>query len=113
MNVNPLIGRQICRVQSEIWSRDIKLHFAVQTPQGQMAVAEPLVFRSVEPNTLLPEAVALSHDAAQQLMDELWQVGLRPSEGTGSAGALAATQKHLEDMQGIAIGLLRQQGVEL
>jgi hypothetical protein len=25
--------------------------------------------------------------------------GLRPSEGTGSAGALAATERHLKDMQ--------------
>ena len=33
------------------------------------------------------------------LMDDLWQCGLRPSEGTGSAGALAATQKHLDDMR--------------
>ena len=38
-------------------------------------------------------------EEAQELMDSLWQVGLRPSEGTGSAGSLAATQKHLEDMR--------------
>jgi hypothetical protein len=37
--------------------------------------------------------------AAQELMDTLWDCGLRPSEGSGSAGAMAATQKHLEDMR--------------
>ena len=37
--------------------------------------------------------------AAQTLMDDLWQCGLRPTEGTGSAGALKATQSHLEDMR--------------
>ena len=37
----------------------------------------------------------LDYDAAQFLMDELWNCGLRPSEGTGSAGALAAVEKHL------------------
>ena len=36
---------------------------------------------------------------AQCLMDDLWHAGLRPTEGTGSAGSLAATQKHLEDMR--------------
>lgn len=36
---------------------------------------------------------------AQQLMDDLWHCGLRPSEGSGSAGALAATERHLEDMR--------------
>jgi hypothetical protein len=41
----------------------------------------------------------LDLSAAQQLMDELWQCGLRPTEGTGSAGAFAAQGKHLEDMR--------------
>lgn len=36
---------------------------------------------------------------AQALMDDLWKCGLRPTEGAGSAGALAATVKHLEDMR--------------
>ncbi len=37
--------------------------------------------------------------AAQKLIDDLWDCGLRPSEGSGSAGQLAATQRHLEDMR--------------
>lgn len=41
----------------------------------------------------------LSLESAQLLMDELWQCGLRPAEGSGSVGQLAATQKHLEDMR--------------
>jgi hypothetical protein len=41
----------------------------------------------------------LPDEAAQQLMDELWQCGIRPSEGTGSAGSLKATQDHLESMK--------------
>lgn len=45
-------------------------------------------------------------EQAQRLMDELWNCGLRPSEGTGSAGALAATQKHLNDMRQIAFSAL-------
>ena len=54
----------------------------------------------------------LGTKAAQELMDDLWQCGIRPSEGTGSAGQLAATQRHLEDMQGIAKGVLRKMGVK-
>lgn len=48
----------------------------------------------------------LRKDEMQQLMDELWRVGLRPSEGSGSAGALAATERHLEDMRTIAMQTL-------
>jgi len=36
---------------------------------------------------------------AQALMDRLWTAGFRPTEGAGSAGALDATQRHLEDMR--------------
>jgi len=44
----------------------------------------------------------LTNEAAQLLMDELWRCGLRPSEGSGSAGSLAATERHLADMRRIA-----------
>lgn len=39
----------------------------------------------------------------QQLMDELWKAGFRPStEHHGTIGQLAATEKHLNDMRAIA-----------
>lgn len=47
----------------------------------------------------IPPTVRLETDEAQQLMDALWDCGLRPTEGKGSAGALAATQRHLDDMR--------------
>jgi hypothetical protein len=43
----------------------------------------------------------LRPEDAQLFMDELWSVGIRPTEGTGSAGSLAATQAHLRDMRAI------------
>jgi hypothetical protein len=48
-----------------------------------------------------PKICELTGEAAQQLMDDIWECGLRPSEGTGSAGSLAATQRHLDDMRKI------------
>lgn len=61
----------------------------------------------------IPPAAYLERSSCQQLMDELWRVGFRPSEGSGSAGSLAATERHLKDMQQIAMGLLKNKGVEL
>lgn len=55
---------------------------------------------------ILEPTLQLGEGAAQQLMDDLWQAGLRPTEGTGSAGALAATQKHLDDMRAITFNKL-------
>jgi hypothetical protein len=59
---------------------------------------EPVLVE-VEDGAAPPVAVRLSDIEAQALMDRLWKAGLRPTEGSGSAGALAATQDHLKDMQ--------------
>lgn len=48
----------------------------------------------------VPEStMQLSDKSAQTLMDDLWNAGYRPTEGTGSAGSLRATEKHLNDMR--------------
>ena len=66
---------------------------------GRVAVGE-ITMKTIEDNGLMPpETFTLSESRAQQLMDTLWREGFRPTEGTGSAGALAAVQKHLEDMR--------------
>lgn len=74
--------------------------------KGIMAVAMalPLTFQTVDPNDYALQYVPtmrLPDESAQQLMDGLWNAGLRPKEGSGSAGALAATQKHLEDFRSL------------
>lgn len=40
---------------------------------------------------------------AQRLMDQLYAAGIRPTDASGSAGSMAATQSHLEDMRTIAM----------
>jgi hypothetical protein len=44
---------------------------------------------------------SFTQEAAQALMDRLWNCGIRPTEGAGSAGAMSAVQLHLEDMRRI------------
>ena len=58
----------------------------------------------VEPS--LSIAVNSADNAAQILMDDLWSCGIRPTEGTGSAGSLNATQEHLKDMKTICYKFL-------
>lgn len=47
----------------------------------------------------------VSNTTAQALMDSLWECGIRPTQGSGSAGSLAATQNHLEDMRSLVAHL--------
>jgi hypothetical protein len=68
------------------------------------ALALPLTFKEQTPedeSVMQPEAFRLGDEQAQAFMDELWRVGFRPTEGSGSAGSLAATERHLNDMRAL------------
>lgn len=66
------------------------------------SVAAPLVFSPISEAEIIKPAITIHPNAAQNLMDDLWRMGIRPSNGTGNAGQLAATQEHLNDMRQIA-----------
>ena len=69
--------------------------------------AGELVFKEMDEAAICEPTITIDHDAAQELMDELWHCGIRPSEGSGSAGSLMATEKHLSDMRKIAFNKLK------
>lgn len=54
------------------------------------------------------EIFKLNKSEAQKLMDDLWNAGIRPSDGTGSTGQLAATEAHLQDMRRLVFDTPRQ-----
>lgn len=81
----------------------ISVYVAIKGPDT-LSVGLPVVFQqqsALDASLTLAPTMMLAPDAAQELMDELWQCGFRPTEGTGSAGSLAATQRHLEDMRAL------------
>jgi len=88
------------------WSFGISLYARIDVPEGE-CVAMPMAFEQRESGLVSEPFAQISIESAQQLMDELWQCGLRPSEGTGSAGSLAATEKHLRDMRTIVDKMLK------
>jgi hypothetical protein len=55
-----------------------------------------------QPHTFSGPCATLSEAEAQGLMDSLWDAGIRPAAGHGSAGERAAMEKHLNDMRRIA-----------
>lgn len=75
--------------------------YMVQETLTHVSVAQPIQMMSVpkEDVSTFPALMSMSMGMAQELMDSLWQAGLRPSEGTGSAGALKATQDHIKDLR--------------
>lgn len=68
---------------------------------------EPIKFKKAPDFPVaIPATSYLSDEVMQNLLDELWKLGFRPNDGTGNAGQLAATSKHLEDMRTIAFSKL-------
>ncbi len=99
------------KAQRQPWCDGIEL-LALSRDADGTAIGKPLAMERHEVGSqVVSPTMILSQQAAQMLIDELWRCGLRPSEGTGSAGSLAATERHLKDMQTIAMGLLRKDGV--
>lgn len=66
------------------------------------SAAQPLVFAPSSPAARIEPFAIVSQVEAQGLMDALWDAGVRPVAGHGSAGERAAMERHLNDMRRIA-----------
>lgn len=108
--------KEFIEVRAEkAWFRN-RIEFMViqKSENGRTSVGRSITMQTIEEGEAFGDPTfSLRPDEAQAMMDELWRVGLRPSEGTGSAGSLAATERHLKDMQAIAMGLLRKDGTQV
>jgi hypothetical protein len=94
----------------DVFSKNISLHyceFGTASAKNKYYAAQPLVMSEVDEGSTMLPMVTLEPEVAQELIDSLWQCGLRPSEGSGSAGCLAATERHLKDMKAIAFHALK------
>lgn len=108
--------KEFLEVRAEkAWFRNrFEFMFIQKLADGRAAVGRSITMQTIEEGEAYGEPTfALRPDEAQAMIDELWRVGLRPTEGTGSAGSLAATERHLKDMQAIAMGLLRKDGTQV
>jgi hypothetical protein len=92
--------KTIIRAQSAAWRNAVEIY--VGSADFKTHVKE-IVTEPVSENACVEPTLTISRDNAQTLMDDLWQAGFRPTEGTGSAGSLAATERHHADMRRIAL----------
>lgn len=95
------------------WMETCVLLRELSTGEGGKTISsygQPVVMKAGTPEeegvNRVP-TLRLEDGAAQMLMDQLWNVGFRPTEGTGSAGSLAATQAHLNDMRRLVAHTLK------
>lgn len=82
------------------WSYDsLELVMATDHYDKSRSLVVDLMFKQYDPNTTEIENYApilMTYDAAQELMDALWVCGIRPAEGTGTAGAMRKAEEVIE-----------------
>lgn len=82
----------------------IDMHIYAVEPGKAVWCAKPMEFERREmPGATFPDAptLRLAQEEAQKFMDALWDAGLRPAAGHGSAGQREALERHLNDMRAI------------
>ncbi len=100
------------RVQSQDWYAGIQMVFFERGFDNKILKIGELLMKEYKEGGLLPleSRITIDNKTAQILMDDLWKCGVRPTEGSGSAGSLKATEKHLDDMRKIAFKELGMEG---
>lgn len=84
------------RAQSAPWHRAVELF--IGDAEGKTRVKE-IVLEHMDEAIAQPPSFILDDQMSQQLMDDLWHCGFRPTDGAGTAGAMRAVERHLEDMR--------------
>lgn len=89
------------RASKDDFGRTISLYAYIDSLEHKTTVdiATSMVFEQQDKCMEMRPFVQISNSDAQKLIDDLWHMGLRPTESHGSTGQIAATEKHLKDMR--------------
>lgn len=93
------------RAKAAPWLNSIEIAAFGKLSNGDTKAAV-VQWQTISEAAELPTLLALSISQAQVLMDDLWNAGIRPTEGAGTAGAMRAAERHIEDLRTIAFRLL-------
>ncbi len=87
---------------------DDETHFLFkETSHGGLFYAKPLEFQALPEGQIIDSVFKLSDGETQALFNQLWHLGFRPKDGTGSSGHVGSIERHLEDMRALAFSKLK------
>lgn len=106
LKYHPIAEYQV-HLQKNIMKQGWEWRLVAPPQPGQMlAVAISVHMTTLEEGEFAPAFMTLPEDAMQQIMNQMWNAGFRPSV-EGSEGELTATKKHLEDMRTIVFDMMK------
>lgn len=92
------------RANRSLWSNHVELAAFTTFPK-EMQVAS-ILWEPADPMAEVKPFVRIMPEQAQVLMDDLWRAGIRPTEAAGSAGAMRAAERHIQDLRQVAFKVL-------
>lgn len=90
------------RVRKADWENSFDILIGHPRNDGTVDVAAPVTWVTTEIHNAVEPTARLKQEDFQQLCDELYRLGFRPSDQKDPNGELAATKYHLEDMRKLA-----------
>jgi hypothetical protein len=93
------------RAQASPWGCGVEIGVWRRINGGPVEVAV-VQWEAIADNAERKSLVTMRMQQAQVLMDDLWNAGIRPTEGAGSAGAMRAAQDHIADLRRVAFKAL-------
>lgn len=88
------VRQEVCDFGYNVW--------VGQVIDGVRYVGDPCMFTPATPGSVAVPTFRLDRASAQFLMEQLWQMGLRPRDGAGSLAHVDAMKDHLDDLRRIA-----------
>ncbi len=88
-------------------SQPFVLHVYAKGSPGKVAVGQPIVMTEQNEAERIEPTAMVSREAAQQLMDELYMAGLRPSSEARRQDVVQSKDEHLSDLRKIAFKALK------
>jgi len=98
---------KVMAVHSHPLGRSIQLYIRGYGFKDGIFDIKNIEWEEVSPAKYPDESFVISQETAQELINSLWECGLRPAQGAGSAGQLETMKAHLEDMRKIAFKFLK------
>lgn len=100
-------GALVLKAYKHDWNCGIDFAVAQKLPSGELSVATNITMKVQGKGVQIEPLFNLRDEAAQELMDDLWNAGIRPSISMANAQEATALTKHLEDMRKIAFHKLK------
>ena len=99
-------GVQHFHLERNLQENNYSLYFALYFQDGKVSLPHSLTMETIDQGVgeLTPfkePLIKLQQDSVQELLDELWRAGLRPSNVKSLDGQIEAMQHHIEDLRWI------------